>query len=69
MCYDVTREIDLIEEIARTYGYDRFSDELRPVRPTTVPDDPVFQLEDRLRVVLAQEGLLEATNPAFAPAS
>ena len=67
--YDVTREIDLIEEIARTYGYDRFSDDLGPVRPTTVPDDPVFQLEDRLRVVLAQEGLLEATNPAFAPAS
>ena len=67
--YDVTREIDLIEEIARTYGYDRFSDDLGPVRPTTVPDDPVFQLEDRLRIVLAREGLLEATNPAFAPAS
>lgn len=64
--YDVTREIDLIEEIARTYGYDRFSDTPGPVRATTVPDHPVFRLEDQLRVVLAQEGLLEATNPAFA---
>jgi phenylalanyl-tRNA synthetase beta chain len=67
--YDVTREIDLIEEIARTYGYDRFPEELGPFRPTTVPDHPVFQLEDRLRAVLTQEGLLEATNPAFAPES
>ena len=64
--YDVTREIDLIEEIARMYGYDRFSDTPGPVRATTVPDHPVFRLEDQLRIVLAQEGLLEATNPAFA---
>ncbi len=67
--YDVTREIDLIEEIARTYGYDRFPDELGPSRLTTVPDDPIFGLEDRLRRSLAGAGLLEATNPAFAPES
>ena len=65
--YDVTREIDLIEEIARAHGYDRFPDDLAPARPTTVPDHPLFQLEDRLRTVLSGEGLLEATNPAFAP--
>ena len=64
--YDVTREIDLIEEITRAHGYDRFPDDLAPARPTTVPDDPLFQLEDRLRIVLAGEGLFEATNPAFA---
>jgi len=34
--YDVTREIDLIEEITRAHGYDRFPDDLAPVRPTTV---------------------------------
>ncbi len=67
--YDVTREVDLIEEIARTYGYDRFPDELGPGRLTTVPDHPIFQLEDRLRGTLAGAGLLEATNPAFAPES
>ena len=67
--YDVTREVDLIEEIARTHGYDNFPDELGPARPTTVPDHPLFQLEDGLRHALAGTGLLEATNPAFAPES
>ena len=65
--YDVTREIDLIEEISRAYGYDHFPDDLVPARPTTVPDHPLFQLEDRLRTVLSGEGLFEAANPAFAP--
>ncbi len=65
--YDVTREVDLIEEIARTHGYDNFPDDLGAARPTTVPDDPLFQLEDNLRRALAGAGLLEATNPAFAP--
>lgn len=36
--YDVTREIDLIEEIARTHGYDKFPAEMRPYRPSNVPD-------------------------------
>jgi phenylalanyl-tRNA synthetase beta chain len=67
--YDVTREVDLIEEIARTHGYDNFPDDLGPARPTTVPDHPLFQLEDNLRLALAGTGLLEATNPAFAPES
>ena len=67
--YDVTREIDLIEEIARTYGYDNFPDNSGASRPTNVPDHPLFQLEDGLRKTLAAAGLLEATNPAFAPAS
>ena len=67
--YDVTREVDLIEEIARTRGYDSFPDELGPARPTIVPDHPLFQLEDGLRHALAGTGLLEATNPAFAPES
>jgi phenylalanyl-tRNA synthetase beta chain len=65
--YDVTREVDLIEEITRAHGYDRFPDDLAPVRPTTVPDHPLFQLEDHLRTVLSGEGLFEASNPAFAP--
>ncbi len=65
--YDVTREIDLIEEITRAHGYDRFPDDLGAARPTIVPDHPLFQLEDRIRAILSGEGLFEATNPAFAP--
>ncbi len=63
--YDVTREIDLIEEVARTHGYDEFPSELGPYRPGTVPDHPMFQLEDELRRALAAAGFLEAHTPAF----
>ena len=65
--WDVTREIDLIEEVARTYGYDRFPAELGAYRPGTVPDDPQLQLEDRIRRALVTMGLFETQTPAFAP--
>lgn len=65
--YDVKREVDLIEEVARTHGYDAFPAELRPFRPGTVPDDPLFRLEDELRRALVARGLFEAHTPAFAP--
>ncbi len=66
--YDVTREVDLIEEVARTHGFDRFPSKLGPGRPGTVPDHPLFQLEDELRATLSGRGLFEAQTPAFAPA-
>jgi len=63
--YDVTREIDLIEEIARTHGYDAFPSELGPYRHGTVPDHPMFRLEDELRRAMVTLGLYEAQTPAF----
>ncbi len=65
--YDVTREVDLIEEVARSHGYDRFPEELGPFRPGAVPDHPLFGLEDELRDHLVGRGYLEAQVPAFAP--
>ncbi|MGY8777470.1 MAG: phenylalanine--tRNA ligase subunit beta, partial [Longimicrobiales bacterium] len=65
--YDVTREVDLIEEVARTHGFDRFPETLGPQRPGNVPDHPLFLLEDQLRASLAAAGLFEAHTPAFAP--
>jgi phenylalanyl-tRNA synthetase beta chain len=65
---DVTREVDLIEEVARTHGYDAFPAELGPYRPGTVPDHPLFELEERLRGALASRGLFETQTPAFVPA-
>jgi phenylalanyl-tRNA synthetase beta chain len=65
--WDVTREVDLVEEVARTHGFDNFPDTLNPFRPGSVPDHPLFHLEDRLREELTAWGLLEAQTPAFAP--
>jgi len=59
---DVTAEIDLIEEIARLHGYERFSDELRPYRLGTVPESPLALASRRVREVLVASGLLE-TRP------
>jgi phenylalanyl-tRNA synthetase beta chain len=62
---DVTREIDLIEEVARLHGYDRFSDELRPFMVSTVPTDEVELISSKLREALVAEGLLEARPLPF----
>ena len=61
---DVTREVDLIEEVARLEGYDTFPDELRAYRPGTVPDAPAELARARVRAGLGRAGLLEArANP------
>jgi phenylalanyl-tRNA synthetase beta chain len=65
---DVTREVDLIEEVARLKGYDAFPDELRPYRPGTVPDAPEEQVRARVRDGLVRLGLLEARTLPLGPA-
>ena len=65
---DVTREVDLIEEVARLRGYDALPDDLRPYRPGTVPDAPPLQARARVREQLVRAGMLEArTLPLGAP--
>ena len=63
---DVTREADLIEEVARRYGFDNFPAELLPFRPSVVPEDAVAILEDELRTFFVGRGFLEARTAAFA---
>jgi phenylalanyl-tRNA synthetase beta chain len=65
--YDVFREDDLVEEIARRHGYDAFPDDVRPYRPSAVPPDPMAGLEDQLRTLLVGRGFFEARGAAFAP--
>ena len=65
---DVTREVDLIEEVARLRGYQTFPDELRPYRPGTVPDAPSELTLARIRQRLARAGLLEARTLSLGPA-
>jgi phenylalanyl-tRNA synthetase beta chain len=62
---DVVAEIDLIEEVARLRGYETFPDDLRPARPTTVPDHPHWLVAKRVREALVAAGLLEARPMPF----
>jgi phenylalanyl-tRNA synthetase beta chain len=62
---DIVDEIDLIEEIARSRGYDSFSDELHPFRPSSVPDAPAYLLERKIRELLVGLGLLEVRPMPF----
>ncbi|PYO78780.1 MAG: hypothetical protein DMD67_04330 [Gemmatimonadetes bacterium] len=64
---DVTREVDLVEEVARLKGYDAFPDELRPYRPGTVPDAPEEQTRARVRDRLVRAGFLEARTLSLGP--
>src|SRR5437867_3554728 len=65
---DVTREVDLIEAVARLRGYQTFPDELRPYSPGTVPDAPAEMTLARIRERLARSGLLEAKTLSLGPA-
>ena len=62
---DITREIDLIEEIARVYGYDNI--------PTTLPKgdipvpapNPSTEVRKRIKHFLLAAGMMEAINYSF----
>ncbi|MFQ6046726.1 MAG: phenylalanine--tRNA ligase subunit beta [Gemmatimonadales bacterium] len=64
---DVTREVDLIEEVARLRGYDSFPVESRPIRPSVVPDDPVEPLKASIRELFTALGLHEARSLPLVP--
>jgi phenylalanyl-tRNA synthetase beta chain len=63
--HDVTRDADLVEEVARLRGFDVLSDELQPFRPTTVPDHPLVAPSRRVRDVLVGLGLAEIRPMPF----
>jgi len=62
---DLVREVDLAEEVARLHGYDRFPSEIRPYRPGTSLDAPLWGVAHRLRDALGGAGLLEARPTPF----
>lgn len=62
---DVEREVDLIEEVARRHGYDRFPDEMRAFRATAVPADEYVPVAGRLRELMVGLGFLEARTIPF----
>lgn len=62
---DVSREIDLVEEVARRHGYENFPSERRAFRPSSVPDDPRWARADRVRELMHARGLLEARSSSL----
>jgi phenylalanyl-tRNA synthetase beta chain len=65
---DLLREVDLIEEVARLHGYEKFPSDLRSFRPGSVPDAPIEQAATELRRALAKLGLLEVSSLPTVPA-
>ena len=63
---DLSREIDLIEEVARVYGYNRFANTL-PVPAEVIPY-PTARAESAVRARLFQLGFSEAISSTFASA-
>jgi phenylalanyl-tRNA synthetase beta chain len=61
---DLEREIDLVEEVARVYGYNRFADTL----PTALPviAHPLAAAEKAVRTRLLALGYSEAISSSFA---
>ena len=58
--HDVSRDVDLVEEVARLRGYDRLPNVLVGARPGTVPDHPMYVIGIRVRDALVARGLFEA---------
>jgi phenylalanyl-tRNA synthetase beta chain len=62
---DLLSEVDLIEEVARLNGYEALPDAIRPQRPGTTTDAPLWTVAARLRETLSALGLLEARPIPF----
>ncbi|MES2179236.1 MAG: phenylalanine--tRNA ligase subunit beta [Gemmatimonadota bacterium] len=62
---DLVSEADLIEEIARLHGYDALPTDIRPYRPGTSSDAPLWTLSAKLRELLSGAGFLEARPIPF----
>lgn len=63
--HDVRGDVDLAEEIARLRGYDTFSSDLRPFRPSAVPDAPLVAVTRRLQDAFVGAGLNEVRPMPF----
>ena len=62
---DVTREIDLIEELARVYGYDNIPTTL-PKGDIPIPEPDVkTEVHQRVKRFLLASGMMEAVNYSF----
>ena len=62
---DVSREVDLIEEIARHHGFDRIPGRFPPLLQSPPPPDPRIARARHLRAVMTGAGFSEANTFGF----
>ncbi len=62
---DINEEADVIEEVARLYGYDKLPATLPEGRPEPVVHEPEDDLADRLRMALTGAGYFEIVTLSF----
>jgi phenylalanyl-tRNA synthetase beta chain len=66
---DVSREVDLIEEVARHYGFDRLPSTFPPLTAAPPPIDPRIGRARHLRSVMTAAGFSEAMTFGFVASS
>ncbi|MEE9309853.1 MAG: phenylalanine--tRNA ligase subunit beta [Cocleimonas sp.] len=65
--FDIATQEDLIEEVARIYGYDNIPARLRPMTPMVANKSETDVTEDSLRSLLISRGYNEAITYSFVP--
>ncbi|HFC93258.1 MAG TPA: phenylalanine--tRNA ligase subunit beta [Leucothrix mucor] len=65
--FDLATQEDVVEEIARIYGYDNIPSRLRPLIPLIIPDEETQVEEETLRNLLVTRGYQEAITYSFVP--
>ena len=62
---DVSRDVDLIEEVARHHGYDRLPTTFPPLARTPAPADPGLERDRLVRRLAAAAGFAESVTFSF----
>lgn len=62
---DLTRAIDLVEEVVRLYGYDNIPVTVPRLPATAATEPPMRQCMDRVREILAGAGMYETVHYGF----
>ncbi len=65
--FDLATSEDLVEEVARIYGYDNIPARLRPMEPLIARKEETLVTDEELRNVLVARGYQEAITYSFVP--